>query len=249
VSLWAAQWQPACRPNFLLNRDDHDRRQPRGAADREWNPDNAVTTFQRSIPPRRERCRERGRRAGRWQNRVGRRLYGRQRPPAESNCAHGGGRLSGPEFRGRAPAGSLGLRDRLYPATDPDGNTNKILIAGSFTSYNGFFRRGCPAFLERHSGPNLHAISADGPVRAIALQPDGGIIIAGDFMVFNDVPQNGMARLNKDGGLDSSFDAGAGALDSSGAGAAIRRPGWGESFGGEATSRPSITCLWAASPD
>ncbi len=45
---------------------------------------------------------------------------------------------------------------------------------------------------------------------AMALQPDGRILIAGTFTSINGVPRTGIARLNADGSLDTTFDAGAG---------------------------------------
>ena len=49
------------------------------------------------------------------------------------------------------------------------------------------------------------------PVRRMALQPDGQVLVAGDFTTFAGVDRGGVARLNSDGSLDTSFDPGAGA--------------------------------------
>ncbi|MBX3102679.1 MAG: hypothetical protein KF690_09240 [Bacteroidetes bacterium] len=46
---------------------------------------------------------------------------------------------------------------------------------------------------------------ANGDVRAIAVQPDGKILIGGDFTTYNGVPCTRMARLHADGSLDLSF--------------------------------------------
>lgn len=46
----------------------------------------------------------------------------------------------------------------------------------------------------------------------IALQPDGKILIFGDFQVVNGVAKDRMARLNLDGSLDSSFSFNASAV-------------------------------------
>lgn len=48
------------------------------------------------------------------------------------------------------------------------------------------------------------------PVRSICLQPDGKILIAGEFTTYNQVEVNRIARLNPDGSLDSSFKTGSG---------------------------------------
>ena len=51
---------------------------------------------------------------------------------------------------------------------------------------------------------------ASGKVRAITLQTNGSILIAGNFSSVNGVSRNNIARLNSDGGLDSGFVPGAG---------------------------------------
>ena len=54
------------------------------------------------------------------------------------------------------------------------------------------------------AGPN-------GIVRAVAAQPDGKVLILGDFTQVNGVATRiGMARLNTDGSLDADFDTGSG---------------------------------------
>jgi uncharacterized delta-60 repeat protein len=48
----------------------------------------------------------------------------------------------------------------------------------------------------------------------VALQPDGKILIGGGFTTFNNQRANRIARLNSDGSLDTTFDAGAGPNES-----------------------------------
>ncbi len=50
----------------------------------------------------------------------------------------------------------------------------------------------------------------DGSCRAIAVQPDGKVLVAGDFTHCNGVERSRIARLNTDGSLDPSFDPGYG---------------------------------------
>src|SRR5882724_6949641 len=57
-----------------------------------------------------------------------------------------------------------------------------------------------PSFLNRMSGPNSW-------VWAIALQPDGKLLVGGQFTSFNGVPRNQIARLNVDGSVDTNFSA------------------------------------------
>src|SRR5947207_15256685 len=54
---------------------------------------------------------------------------------------------------------------------------------------------------------------ADNVINAIGLQADGRLVIVGAFSQFDSVARRGIARLNVDGGLDTSFDPGAGADD------------------------------------
>ncbi|HXI51135.1 MAG TPA: hypothetical protein VNH84_06510, partial [Candidatus Saccharimonadales bacterium] len=46
----------------------------------------------------------------------------------------------------------------------------------------------------------------DGAVRALALQEDGKLWIGGDFTNVHGIPRQSLARLNRDGSLDLSFD-------------------------------------------
>ena len=55
------------------------------------------------------------------------------------------------------------------------------------------------------------APSIDGSVLAVALQPNGQIIVAGDFSRVTGVPRSRIARLSPDGLVDPTFDPGAGA--------------------------------------
>lgn len=45
----------------------------------------------------------------------------------------------------------------------------------------------------------------NGEVLALAIQPDGKVIIGGAFSAVNGVPRQNLARLNADGSLDTSF--------------------------------------------
>lgn len=49
---------------------------------------------------------------------------------------------------------------------------------------------------------------ANNNVNSIALQADGKILLAGDFTIFNGVNAGGIIRLNSDGTVDSTFNAG-----------------------------------------
>ena len=45
----------------------------------------------------------------------------------------------------------------------------------------------------------------DDLIRALLLQPDGKILIGGDFFNYNGAARDCIARLNADGSLDTSF--------------------------------------------
>jgi uncharacterized delta-60 repeat protein len=89
---------------------------------------------------------------------------------------------------------------------------NKIIIGGAFTSYNGTSRN----YIARlNPNGSLDAsfdpgAGANGAVKAIALQPDGKVIISGSFTTYNGTPRKFIARLNPDGSLDTTFDPSAG---------------------------------------
>jgi uncharacterized delta-60 repeat protein len=91
----------------------------------------------------------------------------------------------------------------------PDG---KILVSGYFNESNGI------------SSPYLTRLNSDGSndtsfsigtgfdddVNDIALQPDGKILVVGDFDNFNGAAVSRVVRLNADGSLDTSFNVGVG---------------------------------------
>ena len=104
----------------------------------------------------------------------------------------------------------------------PDG---KIVIGGGFTSVNGYPRAGIARLLpdgqiDLSFDPNL-GTNYGANVQDIVIQPDGKIIVAGNFIYFLSDPgtspgqdiRSGVVRLNPDGSVDSTFNAGAGAGD------------------------------------
>ncbi|MFM1768765.1 MAG: hypothetical protein RJA22_1294 [Verrucomicrobiota bacterium] len=88
----------------------------------------------------------------------------------------------------------------------------KIVIVGAFSSFNGVQRNGIARLNTNGTLDTTFTPGAGvaGVVRSLALQSDGKILIAGDFTHFNGVERRNVARLNEDGSLDPSFDAGAG---------------------------------------
>ncbi len=72
----------------------------------------------------------------------------------------------------------------------------------------------------------------DNDVLALAIQPDGKIVVGGKFQRYDGEYRMGLARLNEDGSLDSTFNVGRGVhTDQNGwvHGLAIQKEGWGNS--------------------
>ncbi len=95
-------------------------------------------------------------------------------------------------------------------AVQPDG---KIIIGGNFTSFNSaahnrLIRVNADGTLD----PSFNPVSGPSAVVwATSLQPDGKVIVCGNFATFDGVSRNRIARTNADGTLDTSFNPGAGA--------------------------------------
>jgi len=95
-------------------------------------------------------------------------------------------------------------------ALQPDG---RILVGGGFTGFdgnttNGMARLNADGTLD--SGFDMSngftGSKGVGVIISIALQPDGKILVGGEFTGFDGNTVNKMARLNADGTLDSGFD-------------------------------------------
>ena len=85
---------------------------------------------------------------------------------------------------------------------------------------------------------------ANDTIMALALQPDGKVIIGGSFTSFNGVNRYHVARLNTDGSVDTTFNPGLGANDKV---RAIALQSDGKIFiGGEFTSYNRTTCNYLA---
>lgn len=91
----------------------------------------------------------------------------------------------------------------------------KIIIGGSFSSYNGTTRNRIARLNTDGTidGTFTLGTGANNDVVDVALQSDGKIIIGGWFTSYNGTSRNRIARLNANGTLDTSFDVGTGAND------------------------------------
>lgn len=91
----------------------------------------------------------------------------------------------------------------------------KIVVGGGFESYgaypfNGIVRLNSDGTLDTNF--NSGGTGADGinSIYGMDIQQDGKIIIGGDFLAYNGIPRNNIARLNTDGSLDTTFNPGNG---------------------------------------
>lgn len=83
----------------------------------------------------------------------------------------------------------------------------RAVVGGLFNSYNGSSRSGVARInpngsLDTSFNPGLGTTNS---VWAVAVQSDGKILIAGDFVWFANEPRIRLARLNADGTLDPTF--------------------------------------------
>ena len=96
------------------------------------------------------------------------------------------------------------------------GGQRKLLLGGSFLTYNGNPRNYLVRLNDDGSidtGFNRN-INPNGTVHAILVLVDGSAIIAGDFTTVSGVARSRIARITPDGSLDLTFDPGTGADDS-----------------------------------
>lgn len=93
-------------------------------------------------------------------------------------------------------------------------SSNKIVIGGKFTNYNGAVRNYIVRLNSNGindtnfnigTGVGISTSSEIEGIHAIAIQSDGKILIGGYFTSFNGIARNSIARLNADGTLDTSF--------------------------------------------
>jgi uncharacterized delta-60 repeat protein len=89
----------------------------------------------------------------------------------------------------------------------------QVVIGGSFTAVNeAAVTRVARLFNDGSLDESFLARAiTNGNVYSVAVQPDGKVVVGGDFYVAGKSNRVGIARLNTDGSLDSTFDAGAGA--------------------------------------
>jgi uncharacterized delta-60 repeat protein len=87
----------------------------------------------------------------------------------------------------------------------------KVYLSGNFSSLYGVLR---PGFARLNADGTLDTAFAPAPVHhsyytprvyAVAVQTDGRVLIGGQFGTVGGLPRDGLARLNADGSIDSTF--------------------------------------------
>jgi len=85
---------------------------------------------------------------------------------------------------------------------------DKVIIAGPFSRFNATTFNGIGR-LNANGTIDATFNSGSGPsddINALALLPDGKLLIAGNFLTYNGAPRTRIAQLNANGSLDQTFN-------------------------------------------
>lgn len=118
-------------------------------------------------------------------------------------------------------------------AIQPDG---KIIAGGNFTLVGGAHARGKLVRLLNDGSPDLDFVAgtaSTGIVKCVAVQPNGGIVVGGDFTEFNGKPVKYIARMYPNGLLDQTLDSAVSSFGSLGLRGLALQPNGGILFGGD----------------
>ena len=88
----------------------------------------------------------------------------------------------------------------------------RLAVGGSFTTFDGASRPGI-VMLNTNGSVDFSfnpREGANGVVYAVAIQADGKVIIGGDFTMVGQTERRYVARLNRDGSVDATFNPGSG---------------------------------------
>lgn len=107
--------------------------------------------------------------------------------------------------------GGAGAGQVRAVALQPDG---KVLIGGYFTTADGAPRKriarlNSDGSIDNTFDPGTGVEGNDRLIDAIVVLPNGQILIGGDFTSVNGIARTSIARLNANGGVDETFNAGA----------------------------------------
>lgn len=93
---------------------------------------------------------------------------------------------------------------------------NSYMVIGRFREYSDEFSRNIVKIDmdgerdDSFSTGNTILNGFDDEVYDVAVQPDGKVVVVGEYEHYNQVPAGGIVRLNVDGSIDTSFNAGTG---------------------------------------
>ena len=115
-----------------------------------------------------------------------------------------------------APGVAVGASGVLGMAWDSAVDTialqddGKIIIAGSFTTYNGAPRNGIARLnadgtVDETFLPSGTTTGFNSSVRTVAIQTDGKILVGGGFSTYNEESVSSLLRLNSDSTVDTTF--------------------------------------------
>lgn len=106
-----------------------------------------------------------------------------------------------PSFSGR-----VGVNGGTVFATKSLSN-GKVMVVGDFQQFNNFPTVGIARLNADGSVDTTFQVvkGPNGPVKSVAAQTDGKLLIAGPFLTFNGEPVNQLIRLNPDGTRDATF--------------------------------------------
>ena len=98
----------------------------------------------------------------------------------------------------------------LVSELQPDG---KLILGGQFTSYNGTARNRIVRLNTDGTIDNTFSVGTgfNATVNELILEPNGKILVGGQFTSYNGTTSNYIIRLNSDGSIDNTFVTGVGA--------------------------------------
>lgn len=149
--------------------------------------------------------------AGSFVNYNGNHCGGVTRISASTNASSVQGTTDANFNDGQGATGSNAIIRALAVQVNGD-----VIVGGDFTSFDGvthnhLARLNVDGSIDPTFNPSTGSDPADS-VRAIAVQPDGRILIGGFFTNVNGTNCNYLARLNTDGTLDTNFNLGTNAI-------------------------------------
>ncbi|MEO6033813.1 MAG: Calx-beta domain-containing protein, partial [Verrucomicrobiota bacterium] len=102
-----------------------------------------------------------------------------------------------------------------FIGTNTASAKRKLIAVGNFTTFNSTSRSGIVRLNENGTvdsafDPGTGVNGTNGTVYCVAVQTDGKVVIGGDFSSFGNVAYRHLVRLNQDGSLDTTFNAGSG---------------------------------------